>query len=130
MPRIETKSPPGPGSSLSAIVNDLIPVCLGGNNASPLNHWPQLISGELGAEAKDAFEHRACSEICLIATTHCLLGARPHSPMIGSRCVVTVLLAALAQWLSSSFSMQLFRHSLCGGSWGLDRLRHLLYFRQ
>jgi hypothetical protein len=44
MPRIETKSPPGPGWSLSAVVND--PVCLGGNNASPLNHWPQAISGE------------------------------------------------------------------------------------
>jgi hypothetical protein len=66
MPRIETKSPPGPGSSLSAIVNDLIPVCLGGNNASPLNHWPQLISGESGTENKDALEHRAGSEICLI----------------------------------------------------------------
>jgi hypothetical protein len=65
MPRIETKSPPGPGFFLSAIANDLISVCLGGNNASPLNHWPQPISGEWGAETKDALEHRACSEICL-----------------------------------------------------------------
>jgi hypothetical protein len=38
--------------------------------------------------------------------------------MIGSRCVVAVLLAALAQWLSSSFSVQLFGHSLSGALWG------------
>ena len=44
--------------------DDLIPVCLGGNNASPLNHWPQSLSGTWGAGAKDALEQRVCSEIC------------------------------------------------------------------
>jgi hypothetical protein len=44
--------------------DDLVPVCLGGNNASPLNHWPQPLSGEWGAEKKDALEQRVCSEIC------------------------------------------------------------------
>lgn len=44
--------------------DDLIPVCLGGNNASPLNHWPQSLSGAWGAGAKDALEQRVCSEIC------------------------------------------------------------------
>jgi hypothetical protein len=32
--------------------------------------------------------------------------------------VVAVLLAALAQWLSSGFSVQLFGQSLSGGLWG------------
>jgi hypothetical protein len=45
--------------------DDLVLVCLGGNNASPLNHWPQPLSGEWGAEKKDALEQRVCSEICL-----------------------------------------------------------------
>jgi hypothetical protein len=26
--------------------DDLIPVCLGGNNASPMNHWPQSFGGD------------------------------------------------------------------------------------
>ena len=46
--------------------DDLIPVCLGGSNASPLNHWPQSFGGGWGAEKKDALEQRVCSEICLI----------------------------------------------------------------
>jgi hypothetical protein len=45
--------------------DDLIPVCLGGNNASPLNHWPQALGGEWSAERKDGLEKRVCSEICL-----------------------------------------------------------------
>jgi hypothetical protein len=44
--------------------DDLIPVCLGGNNASPLNHWPEPLGGDWGAERKDALEQRVCSEIC------------------------------------------------------------------
>ena len=46
--------------------DDLVPVCLGGNNASPQNHWPQSYSGEWGAETKDALERRMCAEICRI----------------------------------------------------------------
>jgi hypothetical protein len=45
--------------------DDLVPVCLGGNNASPLNHWPQPLSGDWGAGRKDVLEQRVCSEICL-----------------------------------------------------------------
>jgi hypothetical protein len=45
--------------------DDLVPVCLGGNNASPLNHWPQPLGGEWSAERKDGLEKRVCSEICL-----------------------------------------------------------------
>jgi hypothetical protein len=45
--------------------DDLVPICLGGNNGSPLNHWPQPLGGEWGAEKKDALEQRVCSEICL-----------------------------------------------------------------
>jgi hypothetical protein len=46
--------------------DDLIPVCLGGNNASPLNHWPHPFGGDWGAERKDALEQRVCGEICFI----------------------------------------------------------------
>jgi hypothetical protein len=30
--------------------HDLVPVYPGGDNASPLNHWPQALRGEWGAE--------------------------------------------------------------------------------
>jgi len=40
-------------------------VCLGGDNASPLNHWPQPLGGEWGAEKKDLLERQLCTEICL-----------------------------------------------------------------
>jgi hypothetical protein len=44
--------------------DDLVPVCLGGDNASPQNHWPQARAREWGAEVKDALEWRLCTEIC------------------------------------------------------------------
>jgi hypothetical protein len=40
--------------------DDLVPVCLGGDNASPLNHWPELRSAVPGAADKDALERRIC----------------------------------------------------------------------
>ena len=67
--------------------DDLVPVCLGGNNASPLNHWPQPLSGEWGAEKKDALEQRVCGEICLPATIPSLRDIKSCSPRIGSRCI-------------------------------------------
>lgn len=48
--------------------DDLIPVCLGGDNASPLNHWPQLNSPaggtEPGAWDKDRLEAHICAKVC------------------------------------------------------------------
>jgi hypothetical protein len=44
--------------------DDLIPVCLGGDNASPLNHWPQPLGGEWGAEKKDMLERQLCAAVC------------------------------------------------------------------
>jgi hypothetical protein len=44
--------------------DDLIPVCLGGDNASPLNHWPQSNSATPGAADKDMLEQRSCREVC------------------------------------------------------------------
>ena len=44
--------------------HDLIPVCLGGDNASPLNHWPQPNSTTPGATDKDMLEERICREVC------------------------------------------------------------------
>jgi hypothetical protein len=41
--------------------DDRVPVCLGGDNASPLNHWPQRWSE---ARDKDALEWRVCREVC------------------------------------------------------------------
>lgn len=41
--------------------DDLVPVCLGGDNASPLNHWPQPIAE---AHAKDHLEAEACRAVC------------------------------------------------------------------
>ena len=40
-------------------------MCLGAGIASPLNHWPQPLGGEWGAEKKDMLEHRLCTAICL-----------------------------------------------------------------
>ena len=45
--------------------DDLIPVCLGVDNSSPLNHWPQPLGGEWGAAKKDTLEHRLCTAVCL-----------------------------------------------------------------
>lgn len=52
--------------------DDLIPVCLGGDNASPLNHWPmqctqwsagwRCVSGP--AAEKDKLEAEACRQVC------------------------------------------------------------------
>jgi hypothetical protein len=44
--------------------DDLIPVCLGGDNASPLNHWPQLNAAQPGAADKDRLEVRICARVC------------------------------------------------------------------
>jgi hypothetical protein len=56
------------GVSLSAADqyedDDLVPVCLGGDNASPQNHWPQSYAGKWGADRKDELERRLCAEIC------------------------------------------------------------------
>lgn len=44
--------------------DDLIPVCLGGDNASPLNHWPQANNASPGAADKDRLEARVCFKVC------------------------------------------------------------------
>lgn len=44
--------------------DDLVPVCLGGDNSSPLNHWPQPNSANPGAADKDRLEWRICAEVC------------------------------------------------------------------
>jgi hypothetical protein len=44
--------------------DDLIPVCLGGDNASPQNHWPQPNGATPGAADKDLLEQRICAEVC------------------------------------------------------------------
>jgi hypothetical protein len=44
--------------------DDLIPVCLGGDNASPLNHWPQANSASPRAADKDRLEARICFKVC------------------------------------------------------------------
>jgi hypothetical protein len=41
--------------------DDRVPVCLGGDNASALNHWPQPWDQ---AEEKDELERRICREVC------------------------------------------------------------------
>jgi hypothetical protein len=45
--------------------DDLIPVCLGGDYASPLNHWPQPNTGQWGAAAMDELEWKICGESSL-----------------------------------------------------------------
>ena len=52
--------------------DDLIPVCLGGDNASPLNHWPQAYDVAPGAADKDVLERRICIEICRLRDDHLL----------------------------------------------------------
>jgi hypothetical protein len=41
--------------------DDRVPICLGGDNASPLNHWPEPWEE---AERKDALERRICRAVC------------------------------------------------------------------
>jgi hypothetical protein len=41
--------------------DDRVPICLGGDNASPLNHWPEPL---LQAEQKDKLERRLCRALC------------------------------------------------------------------
>jgi hypothetical protein len=41
--------------------DDLVPVCLGGANGSPLNHWPQVWDA---ARSKDQLEVRICARVC------------------------------------------------------------------
>jgi len=41
--------------------DDRVPVCLGGNNASPLNHWPEPWGD---ARKKDHFEDWSCRAVC------------------------------------------------------------------
>ncbi|MBO0712892.1 MAG: hypothetical protein J2P47_16590 [Acetobacteraceae bacterium] len=45
--------------------DDLVPVCLGGDNASPLNHWPQPNSATPGVADKDMLEQHLCTKVCL-----------------------------------------------------------------
>ena len=42
--------------------DDLIPVCLGGDNANPANHWPQLWPE---ARVKDRLDAEACHLVCI-----------------------------------------------------------------
>jgi len=44
--------------------DDLIPVCLGGDNADPRNHWPQPRGVAMGAEDKDQLEVYICKRVC------------------------------------------------------------------
>lgn len=55
--------------------DDLIPVCLGVDNAAPLNHWPQPL--EWGAGKKDMLERQLCTEICLTRDDTQLARYRP-----------------------------------------------------
>jgi hypothetical protein len=38
-----------------------VPICLGGDNSSPLNHWPEPWDK---AERKDELERRMCRAVC------------------------------------------------------------------
>jgi hypothetical protein len=53
-----------PDQAASHEDDDLIPICLGGDNASPLNHWPQPRGVAMGAEDKDALEWQVCAKVC------------------------------------------------------------------
>jgi hypothetical protein len=44
--------------------DDLVAVCLGGANASPLNHWAQQRSAHLGAADKDWLEVHLHAKVC------------------------------------------------------------------
>jgi hypothetical protein len=41
--------------------DDRVPICLGGDNASPLNHWPEPWDQ---AKRKDELERRMCRTVC------------------------------------------------------------------
>ena len=41
--------------------DDRVPLCLGGNNADPRNHWPQP---RTDAELKDRLEREVCIAVC------------------------------------------------------------------
>jgi hypothetical protein len=41
--------------------DDRVPICLGGDNADPLNHWPEPWSQ---ARRKDQIEWRICRAVC------------------------------------------------------------------
>jgi hypothetical protein len=56
--------------------DDLIPVCLGGDNASPLNHWPQPNSTTRGAADKDSSSGASAPRSVLPAMTRCWPGIR------------------------------------------------------
>ena len=52
-----------PLRAMSAVEDDdRIPVCAGGDNADPHNHWPELWAD---ARRKDAIEARACRMVCV-----------------------------------------------------------------
>ena len=63
--------------------DDLIPVCLGVDNAAPLNHWPQPLEWDAGK--KDMLERQLCTEICLTRDDTQLARYRPPSPGTGRR---------------------------------------------
>ena len=48
--------------------DDRVPVCLGGDNADPRNHWPQpsnkMTADGLGYEAKDELDDLSCRQVC------------------------------------------------------------------
>lgn len=48
--------------------DDRVPVCLGGGNADPRNHWPQpsdrLVADRWGYETKDIMDAGACRLVC------------------------------------------------------------------
>ena len=51
-----------PPSAMSAVEDDdRLPVCAGGANADPRNHWPELWAD---AHAKDRIEARICRMVC------------------------------------------------------------------
>lgn len=43
--------------------DDRYPVCLGGDNANPLNHWPQNRTGPWNAHDKDHLEDKVCEMV-------------------------------------------------------------------
>jgi hypothetical protein len=72
--KVETLAKYGLPASMTHAVedDDLIPRCLGGDNASPLNHWPMSCTAWSGtrclsgpARIKDLDEAKACRAACL-----------------------------------------------------------------